>query len=174
MLETPLISTLSLDLARLSFLVGTLGSKHHAGWWNCSFLSPEGLETLAYNFPRTTVSAAVTATAKAAANQHDQAVGAVGVFHLFRLPPALAERVHRAWLSTGGELHGHLGNRDACLAALREISDEETADFGSGARNLGGFREDDGALVNRLAASYAKAFSEGYQTFPYFTLSPPQ
>ncbi len=159
------------DLARLSCLVGALGSTANSGWWNCSFLSPDGLETLAYNFPRTAVSAAVTATSKAAATKHDKAAGAVGVFHLFRLPPMLTNKVHQHLLKDTSALAGSLGNRDSCVEALRELAgDTPITDLGPGARNLGQFASGDGALIAHLAASYLAAFIEDYQTFPYFTL----
>ena len=165
-------STLFSDLARLSCLVSALGSRGNAAWWNCSFLSQEGLETLTYNFPRTAVSAAVTATTKAAALKHDQAAGAVGIFHLFRLPAALMERVHRDLVAESAALAETLSAKDPCLDALRNMADTQSSpDRGPGARNLGQFASDDEALITSLATSYLTAFTKGYETFPYFTLA---
>lgn len=159
------------DLARLSCLVGALGSSNHSGWWNCCFLSPDGLETLTYNFPRTAVSAAVTATSKAAATKHDQAAGAVGVFHLFRLPPLLTTKVHQYLRKDISSLVDSLESRESCIEALREIArGRPPSGIGPGARDLGQFTTDDATLTSHLAASYLAAFTEDYETFPYFTL----
>lgn len=161
-----------LSLAKLQAVVASLGSGDPFGWWNCSFLASAGIEVLAYNFPRTAVSAAVTATSKAAALRHDQAAGAVGVFHLFRLPPAMMQRVHEHLLSRAGEWAGELTDKDRGMGALRDLAAGGAAHGGGpGARNLGSVAADDPSLASRLAAAYLAAFEGGYQTFPYFTLA---
>ncbi|MCP5535431.1 MAG: BrxE family protein [Akkermansiaceae bacterium] len=162
----------SMGLSKLAALVGTLGSSDYAGWWNCSFLSPTGIATLEFNFPRTAISAAVSATSKAAALKHDHAAGAVGVFHLFRLPTGLTQKVHAHLVADASRIAEVIASRDLCIEALREMAEHGSTDgLGPGARNLGNFSFDDPALTYRLASSYLKAFTEDYQTFPYFTLS---
>ena len=160
----------SKSLAKVSLQVAAFGSSYHAAWWNCSFLSPAGIETLAFNFPRTAVSAAVTATSKAAALKHDQAAGSVGMFHLFRLPPGLNKKVHRQLVTDGSNLAEDMTTKELCLEALRSLAEGATPTRQCpGAQNLGEFSPDDHKLVALLAASYLAAFTEGYETFPYFT-----
>ena len=164
-------SETSASLAELTTLVGTLGSSEHAAWWNCSFLSPTGIETLKFNFPRAAISAAVAATSKAASIKHDQAAGAVGVFHLFRLPPGMAEKVHRQFVGDNAELAQIIASRDLCIDRLQQLAGDESAGgLGPGARDLGKFESDDKTIVSCLAASYFRAFEAHYETFPYFTL----
>lgn len=168
---TTRLSDFVASLTDLHAVVASLGSKDVSAWWNSSFLSPTGLEMLAFNFPRTAVSAAVTSTAKAAAQQHDQAAGAVGVFHLFRLPAALMGRVHRQLIGNGANLAEILTDKERCLETLRGLAGNvSTPDLGPGARDLGRFEVEDPALITRLAAAYLAAFTDGYKTFPYFTL----
>lgn len=162
----------SAGLSKLAALVGTLGSSDYAGWWNCSFLSPTGVETLKFNFPRTAISAAVSATSKAAALKHDQAAGAVGVFHLFRLPSGLMNKVHHHLMTDSSHLAEAITSHETCIEALKLLADDCSPDgLGPGARNLGNFNIDDENFVPHLAASYLQAFTQEYETFPYFTFS---
>jgi hypothetical protein len=51
-----------LQIARLRLLVCLLGQRGAHAWWDTSFLTESGLETLEYNFPRAPKAAAFTAT----------------------------------------------------------------------------------------------------------------
>jgi len=93
-------------LVALRVLVAYLGEKDQFGWWSTSFLSVTGRRFLELNFPRTLLSAGVTAASDAAKDLHDQRIGHAGAFHLFRLPHGLEQDVHRY---LGAEAAGGLG-----------------------------------------------------------------
>ena len=81
------------QLALLRLVVGYLGQHKQSGWWDCDFLDGTGLRFLETVFPRTFRAAALRSTTEAACFVHDKALGRVGNYHLFRLPPALEDRL---------------------------------------------------------------------------------
>ncbi len=158
------------DLAHLTALIAALGSDQNANWWNCSFLSQQGLDSLVYNFPRTSVSAAISSTCKAASQIHDTATGAVDVYHLFRLPSSMMSQLQRSLVTESSGLREVLLDKNRCLEGVRELSGgQSVSDLGPGARNLGQFEPSDTSLAPLLAASYFEAFNNNYKTFPFFT-----
>ena len=104
-------------------LIAALGSDKNANWWNCSFLSQLGLDSLVYNFPRTSVSAAISSTCKAASQIHDTATGSVDVYHLFRLPSSLMSQLQRSLITESSGLREVLLDKNRCLQGVRELSD---------------------------------------------------
>src|SRR5271166_2381792 len=76
----------ALSLLKLRLLVGFLGEKRQANWWDCGFLDATGRRFLETTFPRTTFCAAIRSNTEAARVIHDGRIGPIGVFHLFRLP----------------------------------------------------------------------------------------
>jgi len=157
-------------LARLRALVGYLGERDQCGWWPTFFLSPTGRRYLAYNFPRTTLSAAVQAATYAAMRLHDQRIGRQGAFHLFRLPYGVEKNVHARLC----------GPDAAALAELIEGPERALAELGAeageeGANGVGPLRVSKTARMlhrpslRKVAAVYHRAFGEGVQSFPYYT-----
>jgi hypothetical protein len=97
MLTEPAKSTQIIDqFAQLRLLVGYLGQRKQSGWWDCDFLGPLGFRFLETVFPRTARTAALQSTSEAACTVHDHSLGRVGNYHLFRLPPALEDRLQQA------------------------------------------------------------------------------
>jgi hypothetical protein len=78
-----------LKLVEMRLLVGFLGQRKNGNWWNCDFLDPIGIRFLEATFPRTARKAALRSTCEAALRVHDQALGRIGTYHLFRLPAQL-------------------------------------------------------------------------------------
>lgn len=158
-----------LKLIKLRLLVGFLGEKRQANWWDCAFLDATGRWFLATTFPRTTLFAALRSTAEAARLLHDKRIGRVAVFHLFRLP-----------VDTEDTLEAHIVDLPS-EEALSWISSRETA-----LEELG--RMDDvhvsapqgpvqvgiekkilvPSSISHLAAHYHSAFAGNFQCFPYF------
>src|SRR5438309_500108 len=81
------------NIIRLRLLVGFLGEKRHAGWWDSGFLDPTGGRFLSATFPRTFLVAGIRSATEAARLVHDSQIGRVGVFHLFRLPVDIEDRL---------------------------------------------------------------------------------
>lgn len=154
----------------LRLLVGFLGERRQANWWDCGFLDRTGRQFLETVFPRTALSAALRSTSEAARIVHDARIGRVGVFHLFRFPIDKEDRLeaHTAEL-VGSGTTGYLDSREEALAELarlaesRIIAPQGPVQIGLEKRIL------TPSSVPELAAHYLSAFSAGTQCFPYFT-----
>jgi hypothetical protein len=79
--------------AVLRILVGFLGEKDQFNWWDCSFLNATGRKFVAIDYPRSSLAAAANAATEAARRVHDARIGKGGVFHLFRLPHAMEQKL---------------------------------------------------------------------------------
>jgi hypothetical protein len=100
---------------------------------------------------------------------HDRALGRVGNFHLFRLPPALEDQLDRSidtinWT----EASQRVADSDAAMGRLNELADavitapEGPVQVGVEQRIL------TTTAVRELAAHYHAAFRAGIRCFPYF------
>ena len=157
------------SFVQLRFIVGFLGEKEQCGWWDTAFLGSTGLRFSEINFPRSAVAAAGTSVVEAARRLHDSRIGKGGVFHLFRLPPAIEESVHRGLMQVDAEqVKQTITSRDTALAALREFAGE-TVDAPEGPVQVGSVK---GILtakaVEEVAKHYLDAFENDKMTFPYF------
>lgn len=154
----------------LRLLVGYLGQRKLGGWWDCDFLDFTGIRFLETTFPRTAHKAAIRSTTEAAARIHDQALGRIGSFHLFRLPVAIEDGLEAAvdrvqWPDTSPFVQ----SRDTAMAELRKLADA-VVKAPTGPVQVG---VEDRILtptsVRELAAHYHSAFQDGIRCFPYFS-----
>lgn len=157
------------DYILLRLLVGFLGEKSQCTWWDSNFLSETGLQFLAINFPRTALAAGCTSVTAAAKRLHDDRIGKGGVYHLFRLPAAVEESLHRELLSAEPDkLEADINTKEKALSRLKSFS-ESAVDAPSGPVQIG---TEDKILtkfaVSELAMHYCDAFTKGKMTFPYF------
>jgi hypothetical protein len=103
-------------LCETRLLVGFLGEKHQAGWWDSSFLSASSNAFLAPVFPNSMMLAKYNGVCRAASRVHDDRIGLGRHYHLYRLPDAI-ERLLAQTLQN-----------DARTSELsKNISDRETA-----------------------------------------------
>ena len=153
----------------LRYLVGFLGEKDQFGWWDTSFLGPTGLTYCEINFPRSALAAAGASATEAARRLHDSRIGKGGIFHLFRLPPALEESVHRKMMQTDPDpVREMIGCKQTAQDALEEIAVEKL-DAPEGPVQVGTVKTILYARsVEELAKHYFDAFLKGKVTFPYF------
>ncbi len=155
------------EFAELRLVVAFLGEREQFGWWDTDFLSSNGLDFLAYNFPRTAMLAGLQGASEAGKRLHDERIGVGRVFHLFRLPTQLEERIHRS--ARDGELPSDaLTNKDAAMERLDRWIDspvsapEGPIQIGTETRLNSRFS------LTELAKHYSDAFRAEKQTFPYF------
>lgn len=160
------------EYLELRALVGFLGEKAQAGWWDTMFVSPTGLRYLGVTFPQTTFAAAVMSVTEAARRLHDERIGRGGVCHLFRLPLPVEEQLHQVLLRgdwTG--LRSHLTDRATALAALRAKA-EDGLRAPEGPVQIGvGKNIPTAFAIEELAKHYHDAFSRDIQSFPYFLVA---
>lgn len=159
-------------LAELRLLVAALGEKADSPWWNTSFFSPAAESFHQFNFPRTAISASVASVQEAARRSHDQAVGAVGAFHLFRFSAVVEEQVHHFLLRNGSELADSIESSEAGMLRLRHLAGEPAEWTSSpGAVDCGTLSLSKKASFTPIAEAYYAAFESGDKSFPYFQIS---
>ncbi len=157
------------DLIRLRLLVAYLGEKKQFGWWDCGFLDATGRDYLQRPFPRTAFHAALRSTTAAAVSVHDQAIGRVGAYHLFRLPVEHEEMVDIQISSAAPDaLSPLIASRDAALAALESLAAGKVP-AATGPVQIGLEKQiSSAASVGSMAAHYLAAFKAETKAYPYF------
>lgn len=148
--------------------VGFLGQS--AKWWNCQFLSPTGPRMLQTIFPRTSHQAAIRSVMQAATLHHDKVLGKRGVYHLFRLPSSVEDRVASAMNELDNSSWAELvvTHQETALNMLKKMV-ASTIQVNPGPVQVGTI----GRLVNRqsveeLALHYHAAFTQSVECIPYF------
>jgi hypothetical protein len=161
------------QLVRLRLLVGFLGEKRQANWWDCGFLDVTGKRFLQTTFPRTFLSASVRSTTEAARLVHDSRIGRVGVFHLFRLPVDIEDQLEGHIPETADALAGGTElSRDGALEELSRFCESHVT-APPGPVHIGVPKKIlTASSVSELAAHYHSAFSKTFQCFPYFAPMP--
>lgn len=81
-------------LAQLRIVVGFLGEKDQAGWWQSGFCTTTSNSFLSPVFPRLIKLVRYHGLCQAGQLVHDQHVGRGEVFHLFRLPEDIEQTLH--------------------------------------------------------------------------------
>ncbi len=162
-------------IVSLRLVVLALGEISNPPWWRTKYMSSVGFRFLERVYPRTFLKAALNASGKAARDVHDQSVGKVAVYHLFRLPPGLDAELQQFQPKMSAEdlseLHETIGDRTLLLEKLKEISNNAThTDDLAGALKIGAEAD----CYNRhsydqMAAIYHSAFSESKKAYPYFS-----
>lgn len=159
----------------LRALVLALGECVHPKWWKTEFMSETGFRFLERLYPRTYFSAALTAAGKAACDEHDKAVGRVGVFHLFRLPEIMESEIAKSLNNGSGEFvtafRAALGDQKSLLNMICNLFDCESADSVSPGAQLFGSEEDVMTITGMsiLAEAYLTSFTRGESCYPYYT-----
>jgi hypothetical protein len=156
-------------LLLLRLIIGFLGQAKQSGWWDCNFLDSTGIRFLETTFPRTARQAALRSTTDAACSVHDKALGRVGSYHLFRLPPALEDLVEHAYERVNwAESFNQIESRDSALKGLGAIADA-LIKAPAGPVQVG---VEKGILtttaIRELAAHYHSAFQDQVRCYPYF------
>lgn len=156
--------------ARLRLLVAYLGEKPQDGWWDTSYLNPTGKEFLELNFPRSALSAGVSAATSAGKKLHDERIGKSRVYHLFRLPFEIEVKVQECILTSDqADQWALIESRQKALDELARIADR-TLDAPEGPVCVGEEKNILGAHGNKeIARHYSSAFGRGVKCLPYFT-----
>lgn len=158
------------DLINIRAIIGFLGEKSQFGWWDTNFLSETGLKFLKITFPRTAFSAGVNSVAEAARRLHDNRIGKGRVFHLFRMPEFVEQRIHlRLQDFDSSSLLQSLKDKNNALEELQSMTNTSLG-INEGPIQVGN-RKNLLQLpyIKKTAKLYLNAFENGIQTFPYFS-----
>ena len=162
-------------IVSLRSVVLALGEISKPPWWRTKFMSSVGFRFLERLYPKTFLKAALNASGKAARDVHDQSVGKVAVYHLFRLPPGLDTELQQFQPKLSAEdlseMHKTVGDRTLLLEKLQEISNNAThTDDLAGALKIGAEADCyNWNSYHQMAAIYHSAFTESKKAFPYFS-----
>lgn len=162
-------ASIPLQILKLRLLVGFLGEKRQANWWDCAFLSPTGHRFLQTTFPRTAVEAALRSTCHAARALHDSRMGRVGLFHLLRLPVEKEDIIESLVPEVRGfDSSKWLASTEAALAELGSLAKTKLT-APAGPVQVGVPKTIfTPTAISEMAVHYHSAFAGGFQCFPYF------
>ncbi len=157
-------------ITTLRAVVGYLGERDQAGWWSSTFFAPGSNAFLAPVFARTQMLAQCTAVTRAAAVVHDERIGVGHVYHLFRLPEDVEQRIHAALHEQ--ELTCAIGeavsSRDSALGYLRGQA-RSSGSASVGPTRVGDLQDLRGTERWReVAAEYLRGVEAGVEVYPYF------
>ncbi len=164
-------SDVSHKLLQLRVLVGFLGEKRQAGWWQSDFWSPTAEVFLSPVFPRTVFLSQAEGASAAARLVHDQRIGVGKVFHLFRLPENLEQSVHDGLqnLEVAQQLRPLLSDRQQAAEYLAKNFGKSTADNPIGPLLCGDISSiGANKTIAILANTYLSGFQRSVEVFPYF------
>jgi hypothetical protein len=157
-----------MHIAALRLAVGLLGEREGAGWWTSAFLSPTSNSFLEPVFGGNTFQARYHGVLEAARRVHDERIGVGLVFHLFRLPESMEQRLFESVQSGGSELAKTISSPDSAKATLQSLVTKAVA-AKSGPALIALSEAIEGAgWISEAASLYSAAFSAGVQCFPYF------
>jgi hypothetical protein len=159
------------QIVGLRLAVGVLGEQEQSAWWRSSFLGRHAQTFLNPIFGSKTRMAQYNGVTEAACRVHDEKIGVGRVFHLFRLPETIEQRIFNAFQegSLPGDVTRCFNSTEeaesilACLAKGQAVATP-------GPVRLGGadmINSRDGVAL--LAATYRAAFQTGIKCYPYFT-----
>jgi hypothetical protein len=158
-------------LALLRTAIGYLGEREQYAWWQSSFFNPASRAFLTPVFARTQLLAQYAGVTQAATIVHDERIGVGHVYHLFRLPEDLEQRMHRLLHdpAIGERTTTLVANKDAALAFL-----SQQAEYGGstsiGPTRIGPTKDLLSARSWSMAAScYLDGFNLNHEIYPYFT-----
>ena len=160
----------------LRVVVLAMGECVEPTWWKTQVLNEAGLGFLQRIYPRSFFRAAAHAAGKAACLVHDDAVGRIGVYHLFRLPENLEIDIYRLLPEMDEQLSTsvlpHLGNPESIQVLLSSMCDSsDTNKKIVGPVRIGSSSDlFEGSTYSKIAAIYNKAFIQGKPSYPYFVL----
>ena len=156
-------------IAALRLAVGLLGERDGAGWWTSAFLSPTSTSFLVPVFAGNTFQARYQGVVEAAKRVHDERIGVGHVFHLFRLPESMEQRLFESIQSGSSDLAEAATSPKSAKTTLQSsVLKSVTAKSGPALVGLSKSIETAG-WIPEAASLYSAAFGAGTQCFPYFT-----
>lgn len=152
----------------LRLAVSLLGERDNAGWWTSGFMSATSSAFLTPVFGSKVLQARYQGTLQAARRVHDESIGVGRVFHPFRLPEAVEQRLFDAVQSAGQDVAKVISSADTARATLAGLAGREI-EIKSGPTQVAGAHVLDALeWVAEVASLYSAAFRTGVQCLPYF------
>jgi hypothetical protein len=158
------------ELVALRLSVGLLGEQAQSAWWPSSFLGSYAHAFLNPIFGSKTEMARYSGVTEAACRVHDERIGVGRVFHLYRLPETIEQRISDAFQegSMPQDVTRCFESTKTAESVLADLAKGPAA-AKPGPVRLGGtdmINSPDG--VGLLAATYRAAFDAVIKCYPYF------
>lgn len=159
------------QIVGLRLAVGLLGEQEQSAWWPSGFLGRHAQAFLGPVFGSKTRMAQYHGVTEAACRIHDEKIGVGRVFHLFRLPELIEQRLCDA-LQEGSvpeEVTRCFNSTEAAEIVLADLA-KGSAEAKPGPVRIGGadlINSPDGVAL--LAATYRAAFRADIKCYPYLT-----
>ncbi len=150
-------------------LVGFLGEKGQAAWWESSFLSSSSKTFLAPIFPNTMAVAQYTGVCQAASIVHDEHIGIGRHYHLYRLPDSIERQLLKCIQDRefAESLSQYLSSQEAAMNRLKELG-AKTIKKTEGPIVAGDYSDAKlNDLVSVARSHYIAAIQQGYKSYPY-------
>jgi hypothetical protein len=156
-------------IVSLRLAVGLLGERDVSNWWRSGFMSPTSTAFLTPVFGPKVLQARYQGVVESARRVHDEHIGVGRVFHPFRLPEVMEQRLFDAVQSGGAKLTDTISSPEAAKAKLEGLG-SKVAEAKSGPALLGTAELlDKPGWLAEAASLYSAALGAGVQCFPYFT-----
>jgi hypothetical protein len=167
----PMNAKLIHQIVGVRLAVGLLGEQEQSAWWPSSFLGRHAQAFLNPIFGSKTRMAQYNGVTEAACRVHDERIGVGRVFHLYRLPETIEQRITDAFQegSLPEEVTRCFESTEAAESVLTGLA-KGPAVVKPGPVRLGGtdmINSPDGVAL--AAATYRAAFHAGIKCCPYFT-----
>ena len=154
-------------IVKLRLAIGFLGEREQFGWWQSSFFTQGSDAFLSPLFGRTQVLGQCNGVTQAAAIVHDERIGIGNVYHLFRLPEEIEQKIHKELVAINPQ--SIFKTKEAAFSYLRKSSTK------SGQTSIGPTRIGDKTALNDLhswqlvSGLYLFAFEDNTEIYPYFS-----
>ena len=154
-------------VAKFRLVIGYLGEKSQYSWWQSSFFTKGSEAFISPLFGRTQVLARCNGVTQAAALIHDERIGFGNVYHLFRLPEEMEQKIHLVLHNI--EPNQVVVDKEAALEYLQKKS-IKTNVTSVGPTRVGDKKTlYDSKTWMQVAGLYLQAFEEGAEIYPYFS-----
>lgn len=158
-----------LDFLKLRILVAFLGEKNQYNWWETNILNETGEKFLSFSFPRSKFLASIIIITEAAKQLHDEKVGKGRIYHLFRLPYNLEEKIFCHLKDNSRTAYKKiLLDKKTALTFLEKMT-REKINAPEGPVQIGTLNKiENENAIEEIAKHYLSAFESNTQIFPYF------
>ena len=159
------------NLAVKRTVIGYLGEREQFGWWQSSFFTKGSSSFLSPVFGRTQLLAQYNGVSRAAGLVHDQRIGVGSVYHLFRLPEDIEQRIQHILHSSELEkvIRNILISKESAIGYLRKdsLAGQTKA---MGPTRVGSTKNmDNEKFWNSVFGTYLHAFENNLEIFPYIS-----
>ena len=155
----------------LRLTVGFLGEKSQMNWWDTSFLGSSSDAFLRPIFAKSSMLARYQGVRTAGQRIHDKSIGVGRVYHLFRLPEQLEQRLVELIARKQFDLEqmaNNLVERKDGLRLLEECAgDVEDSEGPVRAGGIDAIMKMDS--LKRICRLYLGAFNSDVKVYPYFS-----